>query len=58
MCYNTSEETLSVLKYVYTNIIYLIYILHIYAEYESSHIISIFQVIFENITSTYVSMLY
>ena len=54
MCYNTSEETLSVLKYVQT--LYTLYILHIYAEYESSHII--FQVIFENITSTYISMLY
>ena len=56
MCYNTSEETLSVLKYVQT--LYTLYILHIYAEYENSHIISIFQVIFENITSTYISMLY
>ena len=44
MCYNTSEETLSVLKYVQA--LYIPHMYYIYAEYENSHIISIFQVIF------------
>ena len=40
MCYNTSEETLSVLKYVQA-----LYMYYIYAEYKSH-----FSVIFENIS--------